>query len=114
MPCPAKPNCVCSQYPNDPDHFIEPFIFDSKEHAQEAFEKLKTFKKSTFSVRPEKIEDHYIHLVFITKLFRFRDDVMFLLETNTIHVRSASRLGYSDLGVNRKRIESIRIWLKAI
>ena len=55
-------------------------------------------------------EERYIHAEFTSALFRFVDDVEFLLdsETKTIHVRSASRVGYSDLGVNRRRVEEIR------
>lgn len=54
--------------------------------------------------------DTYWHLEFRSRLFRFVDDVEFLfdLERKVIHVRSASRVGYSDLGVNRKRVERIR------
>ena len=54
--------------------------------------------------------ENYIHAEARSALFRFVDDVEFLFDdaTNTIHVRSASRLGYSDLGVNRKRVETIR------
>ncbi len=52
----------------------------------------------------------YIHAEFTSFLFRFVDDVEFVLDegSKTIHVRSASRVGYSDLGVNRKRVEAIR------
>ena len=54
--------------------------------------------------------DRYIHVTFTSRLMRFVDDVEFLFDdTNKqIHVRSASRVGYSDLGVNRKRVEDLR------
>ena len=54
--------------------------------------------------------NEYIHAECTSLIFRFVDDVEFLLdeEKYLIHVRSASRVGYSDLGVNRKRIETIR------
>ncbi len=52
----------------------------------------------------------YIHAEFASAMFRFVDDVEFYFEDsrNIIHVRSASRVGYSDMGVNRKRIEQVR------
>ncbi len=55
-------------------------------------------------------EDSYLHYEFTSLLFRFVDDVEFLFEdaTKTIHFRSASRVGYGDFGVNRKRMEEIR------
>ncbi len=55
-------------------------------------------------------KDNYLYAEFTSKLFRFVDDVEFLLDdkTKTLHFRSASRLGRSDLGVNRKRIETIK------
>lgn len=55
-------------------------------------------------------EGTYWHLEFRSRIFRFVDDVEFLFEPQTklIHVRSASRVGHSDLGVNRTRVEKIR------
>jgi len=55
-------------------------------------------------------EDTYWHIEFRSRVFRFVDDVEFLFDAQTrlIHVRSASRVGRSDLGVNRKRVEKIR------
>ena len=54
-------------------------------------------------------EDTYWHVEFRSRVFRFVDDVEFLFDPadRQIHVRSASRVGYSDLGVNRRRIEKI-------
>jgi len=54
--------------------------------------------------------ENYLHYEFTSLLFRFVDDGEFLLdsESNVIHFRSSSRVGYSDVGANRKRIETIR------
>jgi uncharacterized protein (DUF1499 family) len=54
--------------------------------------------------------DHYLHVEFKSKYFRFVDDVEFYLPNNDpiIHIRSASRVGHSDLGVNRKRMNHVR------
>ena len=62
------------------------------------------------------VQERYIHAEFTSFLFRFVDDVEFLLDegSKTIHVRSASRIGYSDLGVNRKRVEAIRTRFDAL
>ena len=57
-----------------------------------------------------KEEENYIHVEFRSALWRFVDDVEFYFGDNSgiIHVRSAARLGYYDLAVNRRRIERIR------
>jgi uncharacterized protein (DUF1499 family) len=62
------------------------------------------------------VSDSYLHAEFTSAIFRFVDDLEFLVDdtAKVIHVRSASRLGTSDLGVNRKRVEEIRRrWQKA-
>ena len=58
---------------------------------------------------------HYLSSVFVAKIFRFRDDVEFLYyaeEKEVVHVRSRSRVGYGDMGVNRARVEEIRTRLE--
>lgn len=107
LQCPDSPNCVSSQM-NDQEHGIKPLVF-SKD-APAAWEKLITTVKQQPRVRIVKQDDRYLYAEFTSKLWRFVDDVEFYLvpAKNIIEVRSASRLGYSDMGVNRKRIESIR------
>jgi uncharacterized protein (DUF1499 family) len=53
--------------------------------------------------------DNYLHAEFVTRLLRFVDDVEFFVDdaAGVIHFRSASRLGYSDFGVNRRRMENL-------
>jgi uncharacterized protein (DUF1499 family) len=62
--------------------------------------------------RTKLVEENetYLHYEFTSFLFRFVDDVEFLFDddTKTVHFRSASRTGYGDLGVNRRRMEQIR------
>lgn len=55
-------------------------------------------------------DEAYLHYEFSSLLLRFVDDVELIFddETKTIHFRSASRTGYGDLGVNRRRMETIR------
>jgi uncharacterized protein (DUF1499 family) len=105
--CPASPNCVCSQETDKP-HQIEPLEFGGS--AADAIAQLKTIIAS--SPRAEIIDetDTYLHAEFTSGLFRFTDDVEFLIDepSGVIHIRSASRSGHSDLGVNRARMEAIR------
>ncbi len=110
-PCPSKPNCVSSQS-TDPKHYIPPLTFDVP---------ADTTRQALLAVLPlmdgAKVvtqESFYIRTEFTSQRMRFVDDVEFLIDplSNVVHVRSASRLGYSDLGVNRKRVEDIRARLQ--
>jgi uncharacterized protein (DUF1499 family) len=105
--CPASPNCVCSQAADDA-HAIEPLHFSDDPAA--AMRRLRTMLETMPRTTVVTVRDDYLHAECRSLLFRFTDDVEFLLdpETRVIHCRSASRVGYSDLGVNRQRIESIR------
>jgi len=110
-PCPSSPNCVSSQS-LDREHAISPLMY-APLSASAAHDKLKKIIQGM--KRTEIITDTgtYIHAEFTSPVWRFVDDVEFFLDgsSNTIHIRSASRLGKSDFGVNRKRIESIRsLW----
>jgi uncharacterized protein (DUF1499 family) len=104
-PCPASPNCVCSQAA-DAKHFIEPIRFTGPPH--EAMARLKQVIVRLERTTMVAEMDNYLHVEFRTAILRFVDDVEFFLNEATIQVRSASRVGYSDFGVNRKRIENIR------
>lgn len=110
-PCPSTPNCVNSQILDA--NQIEPLTYSSS--ATEALAKLKTVIESFKQAEIIKATDNYLYAEFTIPIFGFVDDVEFLLEPDgIIHVRSASRLGESDLGVNRKRIETIRAKLNQI
>jgi uncharacterized protein (DUF1499 family) len=106
-PCPNSPNCVSSQS-QDTEHKIEPLAYNGT--VTEAMAKLKQVIESLERTKIITETDNYLYAEFTTKLMGFVDDVEFLIDDNSkvIHVRSASRLGQSDLGVNRKRIETIR------
>lgn len=106
MPCPKKPNCVNSQ-DNDPKHFIAPITYNcSKDNAIEKIKNIVQSQKRTKIVEETKI---YLRTEFTTAIMRYVDDVEFYFpDEKTIQVRSASRIGYSDLGLNRRRIEKIR------
>ena len=96
--CPDSPNCVSSQSA-DPRHAIDPLRYEGT--AQKARERLVKAISGMKRARIVVAEERYIHAEFTSALFRFVDDVEFLLDdgTRTIHVRSASRVGYSDFGV---------------
>lgn len=106
-PCPGTPNCVNSQSDNLQSK-IAPLSFESS--SQEAMAKLKQAVENMERTRIIEESPNYLYAEFQTKLMGFVDDVEFYCDegANVIHVRSASRLGKSDLGVNRKRVEDIR------
>ncbi|MFO0930086.1 MAG: DUF1499 domain-containing protein [Gemmataceae bacterium] len=90
-----------------PAHAIEPLRFD--DDADAAWDRLRRTVRAQPRMRVITEDDGYLHAEATTRLLRFVDDVEFLLDRvgRQIHVRSASRLGYSDLGTNRRRIEAI-------
>ena len=105
-PCPEKPNCVCSEYPGK-DSFQSPLVVQN--NPGKAWQNVK---KIVVDMGGEILQDEggYMHVVFRSRFFRFTDDLELRLdkENNVMHFRSASRVGYSDMGVNSKRIESLR------
>lgn len=104
-PCPAKPNCVSSLATDS--HHIEPFKVT--EAAGLAFEKLRKLLDKRSDTKLIVSDETSIRVEFRTML-GFVDDGLFVLDSanNLIHVRSAARLGYWDLGKNRSRMEEIR------
>lgn len=106
--CPSSPNCVCSEVAFEDSGYIEPFAVPAGEAGQVAFDRLAGLVEERATI--ETLEPGYLHAVFKTSLLRFRDDFEARLEAEgrQIHVRSASRLGFSDLGANRRRVEALR------
>ena len=106
--CPSSPNCVVSQ-DGDEDHAIAPIAYQG----DRASAKETLLKVLSVVPRTEVVEqtENYIHSESTSRIFKFVDDVEFYFpeDENVIHVRSASRVGESDLGVNRRRIEQIRL-----
>ena len=99
--CPESPNCVSSNASDD-THRIEPIAAN-----------LDQIKRVLLGLNEANIvsaDSNYLHAEFTSRIMRYVDDVEFLYDrtAEVTHVRSASRLGYSDLGANRKRIESLR------
>lgn len=113
-PCPPSPNCVCSQEdPSDAEHYIEPIAYSGS--AEAALDAIAQVIESAPRTQITGRTDNRIDSVFTTLIFRFKDDVSFLVDPadGKIHCRSASRVGHSDLGANRKRIESLRREIEA-
>lgn len=112
IPCPDSPNCV-SSFAKDAEHGIDPFRFSGSPEA--VMKELKTYLAALDRVRIVSIQNQYIYAEFSSVVMRYVDDVEFMLvpEKKVLHFRSASRLGYGDMGVNRERIESIREHLKS-
>ncbi|BAY22992.1 hypothetical protein NIES2100_27560 [Calothrix sp. NIES-2100] len=109
--CPASDNCVVSQEA-DSKHAINPIAY----HVDRNVAKETVLKVLTVVPRTEVVEqtNNYIHALSKSRIFKFVDDVEFYFpaDESVIHVRSASRVGESDLGVNRRRLEQIRLALQ--
>lgn len=105
-PCPDAPNCVCSQAPaSDAQHAIAPLGHASWQALRRAIE--------VAGGKIDRDDGRYLHATFTSRIFRFVDDVEVLRDANgMLQIRSASRVGRSDLGVNRKRVETIRLEMK--
>jgi uncharacterized protein (DUF1499 family) len=103
--CPGSPNCVSSQA-DDEKHRIAPLLFSGDPDAAFVHLKLVLGRRGDATI----IEDMPDYLRVELRTLLFVDDGEFLLDRtrNVIHLRSASRLGYSDLGKNRSRMEEIR------
>ncbi len=107
LDCPNSPNCVSSQS-TDAEHKISPLTYTGD--PAQALESLKAVISSMPRTKIITAEGNYLYAEFTSALMGYVDDVEFYLNTDKsiIEVRSASRLGESDLGVNRDRVESIR------
>lgn len=108
-PCRPTPNCVSSQAdPVDKVHYIEPIPFQGT--AGEAMAAVRRAVAQAERTRIVEEGPNYLYAEFRTRFMRFVDDVEFGFDRarGVIHVRSASRLGRSDLGVNRNRIKQLR------
>jgi len=101
--CSKKPNCVCSEIKRDDPHFIKPLISSSN------IDLLISVIQEMGGVLVNE-KDNYFAFQFTSKIFGFVDDfeVRFEQNKNIIHFRSASRVGRSDLGVNRNRVELVK------
>jgi len=110
-PCKRTPNCVSSHAEaSDAEHYIAPIAFKGTTAQAMAAVRNAVDAMSRATVISEK--ENYLYAEFRTRLMRYVDDVEFFFDGTVIHVRSASRLGRRDFGVNRKRIERIRALMR--
>lgn len=103
--CPPSPNCVSSQATDD-RHHIPPFAV--KGGGERAFQRLRQILAARPDTRVVEETPLLLRVEFHTRFFT--DDALFVLDRSAevIHVWSASRVGYWDLGKNRRRLEEIR------
>lgn len=100
-PCPESPNCV-SSFATDEAHAIQPLAAN--------LQQIEQILAGNDAAAVVTSRDNYLYAEFTSRIMGYVDDVEFLYDQSAAvtHVRSASRLGYSDMGANRKRIEAIR------
>ena len=104
-PCKPSPNCVSSQADAaDREHYIAPLVFRG------SMQELRRAVESMARASVISAERNYLYAEFRTKLMRYVDDVELYYDEKQglVHVRSASRLGRRDFGVNRNRVEALR------
>ena len=106
-PCSARPNCVCSEDKELPS-YVNPLALSGPADSSWARAKRIIREMGGKIVRED---DCYLWATFSTKLFRFVDDLELRMDEDNevIHIRSGSRVGYSDMGVNRRRVEDLRV-----
>tara|TARA_B100000700_G_C14812808_1_gene745991 strand:+ start:413 stop:862 length:450 start_codon:yes stop_codon:yes gene_type:complete len=99
--CPSKPNCVCSESEEGEEHFIHPLMVSSNSIS---VQKMAIAVILQMGGKIELETATFVHATFQTPIFRFKDDFELRFSGEEVQVRSASRVGYSDLGTNRKRV----------
>lgn len=106
--CPARPNCVVSEQYNDSVHYLEPVTL----HAAAGADQMALVRDVIVDMGGviQQQDTGYIAAAFATRIFGFVDDLEIRLvpDEGLFHIRSASRVGYGDAGVNRKRVERLR------
>ena len=104
--CKRSPNCVSSQAnPVDAEHYIAP-LRGTMAQVQDA---VRSMPRATIIEHTP----NYLYAEFRSALLRYVDDVEFYADGSVIHVRSCSRLGRRDFGVNRERVEALRRLIEA-
>jgi uncharacterized protein (DUF1499 family) len=107
-PCPSSPNCVSTRAPaDDAEHHAKPIAFSGE--ADRAVTAVLAVLGDAKRTEVRQHDGTYVRAVVTSAVLRFKDDVEFEVdpEAKLIHYRSASRVGHSDLGVNRKRMDAL-------
>ncbi|MEP7186933.1 MAG: DUF1499 domain-containing protein [Rhodanobacter sp.] len=111
--CAPAPHCVSSQAAPGSFHYVEPFRFTGS--AAVAHRALSQMLRNVQHATVEKDDGNFVHATFQTTI-GFVDDVTFVIksEEHFIDVKSSSRIGFSDLGVNHRRVEGLRKQFEAL
>ena len=106
--CPDTPNCICSEFLLDADRYIEPIVISAGDSANILIRLKTIIREMGGSIQAEQTD--YIAATFTSSIFRFVDDLEIRIDAGQqmIHLRSASRIGHGDGGVNRKRVERLK------
>ncbi|MYL72106.1 DUF1499 domain-containing protein [Halobacillus litoralis] len=104
--CPTSPNCVSTQTDQEEKRMDALVFTKDLETTKSLIEEILSERQRT-TIETEN--ENYIHAVVESKWIKFKDDVEFYFDQKdeVVHFRSASRVGYSDFGVNKKRMEAI-------
>ena len=105
--CPSSPNCVSTQA-DDATHAMQPLPFAGT--PEQALQAVQAALESLPGVRVTQVEGHVVQAEATSRLFRFVDDIDCVVdaEQRLVHFRSASRVGHSDFGANRARMQRFR------
>ena len=112
-PMPKSPNAVSSQTSHSAKRVEALSMLGSR---QETMEKIVSCLTSMSSNSIKSQTENYLHTVFVSTIMRFKDDVEFYIDEaqQQVHFRSASRVGHSDLGANRKRYNAFKTLYSAL
>jgi len=105
--CPDKPNCVSTEFETDITHYAKPIDFSTDDPSKTLADIKAAIREMGGHIETE--ENLYLAATFTSSIFRFVDDLEIRIDTDQkrIHLRSASRAGYSDRGINRQRLEKL-------
>ncbi len=106
--CPNTPNCVCSDHKSGVNHYMNPIMIPQNPTIDILSLLIATIQEMNGTIQAES--DNYLTATFTSAVFGFVDDLEIRIDSaqHVIHLRSASRVGYSDTGVNKKRIKMLR------
>ena len=108
LECSTSPNCICSENSDDLDHYIAPLSYTEYSNTELRYLLVDIIKSMGGAL--SQSDDTYISATFTSSIFHFVDDVEIRIDETQqlIHIRSASRVGHSDLGINKKRVELLK------
>ncbi len=114
--CPDSPNCINTEYPDDSTHYLPPVVISDSMQDNVIITVKQVIKTMGGVITQESTIDGnpYLAATFTSSIFRFVDDFEVRIEPSSgrVHIRSASRTGYSDFGVNKRRVRDFIEQLK--